>query len=89
MKLELVEHWPTVLWRSATTRTAALTGLIVGVVGTHYLVLLGILPFLPPYLQLPLALLIGGFVVGPTVASRLFKQPKMQAKIAEKTDASV
>lgn len=88
MKFELVDNWATVLWHSATTRTSALVGAIVGTIGVHYLVLLGILPFLPFYLQLPLALGIGAVVAGPTLAARLFKQPKMQAKIEEKRDAS-
>jgi hypothetical protein len=87
MKLQLVEHWPTVLWHSATTRTAALVGAIVGTVGVHYLLLLGVLPFLPAYLQLPLALGIGAVVAGPTLLSRIVAQPKMAAKIAEQSDA--
>ena len=89
MKLQLIDNWATVLLHSATTRTSALVGAIVGTVGVHYLVLLGVLPFLPVYLQLPLALGIGAIVAGPTLLSRITCQPKLQAKIAEKSDASV
>lgn len=87
LKLQLIDQWAIVLWHSATTRTAALVGAIVGTIGVHYLVLLGILPFLPIYLQLPLALFIGGVVAGPTLLARITSQPKMAAKIAETPDA--
>lgn len=87
MKLNLIENWPVVLWHSATTRTTALVGAIVGTIGVHYLMLLGVLPFLPPYLQLPLALGIGAIVAGPTLIARITAQPKMAAKIAEQSDA--
>ena len=59
MKIELVENWATVAWRSAVTWTTLIVNAIVAAVGVHWAVLLGVLPFLPPLVRWPLAALIG------------------------------
>lgn len=87
--MHLIEGWTTVLWRSATSWIAMTLGSIVGIVGTHWAVLLGILPFMPFYIQLPVALIVGALVIwGPTMIGRVTEQPKMKQKIAEKSNVA-
>ena len=87
MKLELIEHKWLVLRRSAVTWVTLLVNAIVAAVGVHWAALLGVLPFLPPWVRWPLAALVGALVTVPTIIARLTAQPKMRAEIAEKNDA--
>lgn len=85
--MRLIEHWTTVLWRSACNWVAMVLGAIVGALAHTYIAAFAILPFLPEALQLPLAILLGCVVIGgPIVLARLVEQPKMTAKIKDKTD---
>ncbi len=85
---EPIEGWCAVLRRSATTWVTATVNTIVAVFGVHWGVLLGVIPFVPLYWQLPLALLIAAVTTAPTIIARLTKQPKLNEKIKEKRDAS-
>lgn len=85
--MKLIESWGTVLWHSATTWVTAAVNLIVALVGLHWAVLLGVLPFVPSTLQLPLALLVAALVTVPTLIARIWKQPKLQAKMEAKRGA--
>lgn len=87
MKFQLIDNWATVLWHSATSRTTAVMGAIIGTIGVHWAMILGIVPWLPVYLQVPAIALVALAVAGPTLLSRITCQPKLQQKIAEKTDA--
>ena len=83
--MKLIEDWPLILWRSATTWVAAAIGAVVGVVGAHWALLLGVLPFLPFWLQLPLAIAVGVITIaGPVVVARITEQPRLNAKIEER-----
>lgn len=79
--MNLVSHWRTVLLRSATTWVT----LIVNTLVAHAIVFLAVLPFAPLYLQLPLAIVIAIVASSPTWLSRIVEQPKLNAKIEEKT----
>ncbi len=85
--MKLIEHWPTVLWHSASTRTTALVTYLLGVIGQYYFAGFLVLEYVPQPFKAPLAgvltLLVFG---GPMIASRLVSQPKLQAKIEEKSD---
>lgn len=86
--MRLIEDWWTVLWNSATSWVSTFVGGIVGVVVGHWAVILGVLPFMPIWVQLPLSILTGVIVIaGPTLVARITDQPKMQAKIKAKKSA--
>jgi hypothetical protein len=87
MKLQLVDHWWLVLRRSATTWATTLVNALIATVGVHWAMLLGVLPWLPAYLRVPVVILVAVIVSGPTFLARITCQPKLQQKIAEKTDA--
>jgi len=84
--VKLVEGWAHVLWCSATTWVTYAVNTIVAVVGVHWAVMLGVLPFVPDVFRMPLALLIGAVVTLPTLIARVWPQPKMQAKVAAKVE---
>lgn len=87
--MNFVSEWRTVLVRSATNWTAAILGALVGALAHTYVAAFAVLPFLPPLLQLPLAVLLGAIVIGgPIILARLTDQPKLQAKIEEHRDAN-
>lgn len=87
MKLRLVDEWRTVLWHSATTRTTALVTYLLGAVGQYYVAGFLAIPYIPQSLQPPAAgILIALIVGGPIIISRLVVQPKLQAKIEERSD---
>ncbi len=85
--MQFIDEWRTVLWRSASVWVGGIVGGIVGIVTAHWLLLLGILPFMPLWVQLPVSLIVGVVVIGgPQAVARIWPQPKMQEKIAEKSD---
>lgn len=80
---EPIEDWCVYLRRSATTWVTGAVNTIMAIIGVHWAVLLGVLPFVPLYWQLPLALLVAALTTAPTIIARLTKQPKLNAKIEE------
>jgi len=84
---EPVEDWCIVMRRSATTWVTYGIQTICTTVAVHWAVMLGVLPFLPFHLQLPLALLIAAVTTAPTIIARLTKQPRLEEKIKEKRNA--
>lgn len=74
-------------WRSATSWVAAVLGAILGATAAHWGVMFAVVPFLPFWMQLPAAIVLGVlFVGGPIVVARITAQPKMRDKIGSKTD---
>lgn len=75
----MIDQWKKVLWKSWTTRLAAALGVLVGVVGNHEIIAIGLLNFLPA----GKAQLIGAGVVGflvfalPLILARITKQEKL------------
>lgn len=87
MKLDgLASKLEHLLLRSVTTWVTYVVNTIVAVVGVHWAVMLGVLPFVPDVFRMPLALLIGAVVTLPTLIARVWPQPKMQAKVAAKVE---
>jgi len=88
--IQLVDEWWTVVKRSATTYVASALGFLVGALSSTYLAAFAVIGFIPaPWLQLPLAGLVGAIVIGgPIILSRIVAQPKMTEKIAAKQEAS-
>lgn len=86
--MTILPAWRTVLKRSATTWTATILGFLVGALANTYLAAFAVIGFIPsPVLQLPLAGLVGAIVIGgPIVLARIVEQPKLTAKIEEKTN---
>ncbi len=86
--MKFIDNWATVAWRSATTWVTYALQAVCTTIAVHWMVFMGVLPFLPLYFQLPLALLIAAVTTAPTIIARLTKQPKLNEKIKEKRDAS-
>ena len=85
MKLALIEHWPIVAWHSATSWVATVLGFLVGALSGTYGAAFAVIAFLPEYVQLPLAGIVGAIVIGgPVILARITAQPAMTAKIASK-----
>lgn len=78
--MTLISEWRTVLWRSASNWVT----LIVNTLVAHAIVFLGVLPFAPLYLQLPLAVLIAVVASSPTWFARVWHQPKLNEKVTDK-----
>lgn len=90
MRFELIDDWFVMLWRSATSWVTAFLASLVGTVGAHWATMIGILPFMPYWLQLPLGIAVGILVIwGPVMTARVTAQPKLEEKIAEKRDGTV
>lgn len=87
--MRLIDEWGTVIRRSATTWTATALGFLTGALANTYLAAFAVIGFIPaPWLQLPLAGLVGAIVIGgPIILSRIVAQPVMQQKVVEKTIA--
>lgn len=83
--MRLVENYWTVLWRS----TANWVTFAVNLATAHALVFLAVVPFAPLTTQLPLAIGIAVLASAPTWAARIWKQPKLAAKIEEKRAGDV
>ena len=87
--MRFIDDWCDVLWRSATSWVAMILGGILGALAAHWGILFAIIPFLPFWLQLPVAIGLGVlFVGGPIVLARITDQPKLNARIAAKKEAS-
>ena len=87
--MTFIAEWRDVLWRSATSWVAMILGGILGALAAHWGILFAIIPFLPFWLQLPVAIGLGVlFVGGPIVLARITDQPKLNARIAVKKGAS-
>lgn len=84
--MKFIEHWKTVLWRSAVTWVTVVLTFLVGALSPAYLAIFAFLGFVPsPFIQI----VVGGLVVtivvgGPIILARLVEQPRMEAKIEEK-----
>ena len=88
--MRFIEDWWTVALRSATSWVAAILGGLLGALAAHWGILFAVLPFLPFWLQLPCAILLGVlFVGGPIVLARITDQPRMRAKIEERKHGPV
>ncbi len=84
MNIHLIDEWWTVLKNSAVSKVSLVIGTITGSLAVNALVALGVLPFVPLWLQLPSALIIGLLYYGPIMWARVVSQPKMNAKVEEK-----
>lgn len=78
--MRLIDEAWTTLKGSATTYAA----LIVNTIIAYPLVFIAVLPFAPLYVQLPLAVIFAIVASSPVWAARIWKQPKLEAKIEEK-----
>ncbi len=83
LRFNLIDQWWTVLWRSASNWVT----LAVNICVANAMIFLAVLPFAPLYIQLPLAVLIAIVASSPTWLSRVVSQPKMVAKVEEKSNA--
>ena len=90
MNLNLVEHWGTVLRRSAVTWAIGFWGAVGSVIIMVWPVAQWafdeVLPENPLW-RVPFALATFAVTVGSVVFARLKRQPKLQAKLEEKRDA--
>lgn len=84
--MKLIDNWRIVLWRSATSWVTGAVHVVIATIGVHWAVLLGVLPFLPFWLQLPIALAVAAVTIAPTLLARITEQPKMRAKVEGKPD---
>lgn len=83
--MKLISEWRVVLWRSAANWTAAILGALVGALAQTYTAAFMIVPFLPGFLQLPVAAALGVIVIGgPIILARITEQPKLRDRIGEK-----
>ena len=90
MTLKLIEGWKDVLLRSATSWVATALGALLGAFGAQWGIMFAVLPFLPFWLQMPLAIVLGVFFVGgPIVLARITDQPKLEQRIKAKSDGVV
>ncbi len=89
--MKLIDEWRTVIWRSATNWVATILGYLTGILapGT-YMAAFAVIGFFPsPFWQLVCAGIVGAIVIGgPVILARITAQPKMVAKIEEKTDGN-
>ncbi len=92
MNIQPIAEWRTYLFGAINIRLTAILTFLVGAFGQAYLAVFAFLAFMPYLVQI----IVGGFilfvVIGcPIILSRLTAQPKLQAKveakIAEKSDA--
>lgn len=85
MTMKLIEDWKDYLWGSATSWFLMAVSTVIGTIAAHWGLLLAVLPFLRPSLQLPFAILIAVVTIwGGGMLARLSEQPKLDAKIASK-----
>lgn len=87
-RFRLITEWKTVLFDATSNWTVLVTSFIVGAVAQWNMAMFAFLAFLP---WLWMQILGGGLVLvlliaGPTITSRLIRQPKMEQKIAVKTE---
>lgn len=80
--INLIDNWRIIWWRRWSTWLAALNALFV----SYQVLVLGIIGFAPDGWRWPLAVLSGVIAFGVPVLTALIKQPKLEAKLQEKTD---
>lgn len=85
--MRLIEGYATVAWRSATTWVTYGLQVVCTTVAVHWMVFMGVLPFLPLWFQLPLALLIAAVTTAPTIIARVTQQPKLNEKLESRNVA--
>lgn len=87
--MTLIDEWPTVLWRSATSWVATILSFLIGTIGQGAMVAVGLISFIPAGpLQWGAAVFIAFIVFGaPLIVARIVHQPKMVAKVEEKVEA--
>lgn len=87
--MRLISEWRVVIWRSATSWVATILGALLGTFAAHWGIMFAVVPFLPFYLQLPVAASLGVFFVGgPVILARITEQPKMAEKVKEASDVA-
>ena len=84
--MKLIDHWRTVLGRSATTWVTVALTFLTGALSPAYMAVFAFLGFVPSRL---VQIVVGGTVVliivgGPIVLARLVEQPKLAAKVDAK-----
>lgn len=89
--MRLIEHWRTVLYRSAVTWVTSILTFLVGALGSSYMAIFAFLGL--GFLPLMIQAVVGGFTLlvvvgGPIILARIVEQPKMNAKIEEKNIAA-
>jgi len=88
MQIRLVAEWPTILWRSATTRTTAVLTFVAGALAQYYMAGFAFLAFMPPEIQIPAGgAILFGLLGLPLILARIVAQPNMVAKVEEKIAA--
>lgn len=86
--MKFIQNWRVILWRSATSWVTAGVHIVIATIGVHWAVLLGVLPFLPFWLQLPIALAVAAVTIAPTLIARVTEQPKLQDKLKGNVDGT-
>jgi hypothetical protein len=86
---KLIDHWKTVLRRSAVTWITAIITFLVGALGQTYLAAFAFLGFVSdPTIQFVGAGFLAVIVIGgPIILARLVEQPALNAKLEEKNNA--
>lgn len=85
--MKLIANWQRIWFRRVSTWLAALNGVFVGYVFSQPILVIGLLGFAPGELLMPLAIGAGFFAfVLPVIVTHV-AQPKMRARIEEKTNA--
>lgn len=85
--MEMVQNWRKMWWRRWSTWLAAVNSIFVGYVFSQPVLVIGLIGFAPGKLMLPLAAGAAFFAfVLPVIVTHV-AQPKMRAKIEEKTNA--
>jgi len=79
----LLDEWRDILLKSWSIRITALMAGAAGALGSHEMIAIGLLSFLPPGKAQTIGAAVVGLVVFgfPAILARLAKQPKLQAKI--------
>lgn len=84
----LIDNWRMIWWRRWSTWLAALNSFCVTYLFSQPVILLGLLGFVPSlFWQIVLAATFGTLAFVLPVLVTLLKQPKLEEKIQEKTDA--
>lgn len=85
MKLHLIDDWAFWFWHSATTWGAGVIGGFLAWMASWHGIFFALIPFLPAYLQVPAAILVGALALGGAVGFlRVIKQPKADAKLEKR-----
>ncbi len=85
--MHLIENWGMIWWRRASTWLAALFALVTGSIVAYPGLLLGLLAYFPDGSRAFLAGAVFVIVFAVPVITAIVKQPKLAAKVEEKTNA--